>query len=64
MEALIAQIKSVPLAQGFHEVFYPGEIEARNDAANRQQGLSLPEDTLTDLRRIAGEYGLESLLPF
>ena len=31
MEALIAQIKAVPLAQGFSEVFYPGEIEARND---------------------------------
>ena len=64
MEALIGQIKSVPLAQGFDEVFYPGEIEARNDARNRQQGLSLPEDTLTDLRKIAGQYGLERLLPF
>jgi LDH2 family malate/lactate/ureidoglycolate dehydrogenase len=28
MEGLIAQIKAVPLAQGFSEVFYPGEIEA------------------------------------
>jgi LDH2 family malate/lactate/ureidoglycolate dehydrogenase len=64
MEALIAQIKSVPLAQGFDEVFYPGEIEARNDAANRRQGLSLPEDTLVDLRKVAGEYGVEKLLPF
>ncbi len=64
MEALIAQVKSVPLAQGFDEVFYPGEIEARNDAANRQQGLALPEDTQADLRRIAGEYALQSLLPF
>jgi LDH2 family malate/lactate/ureidoglycolate dehydrogenase len=64
MGALIAQIKSVPLAQGFDEVFYPGEIEARNDATNRQQGLLLPEDTLVDLRTIAGEYRLERLLPF
>ena len=64
MEALIGQIKSVPLAQGFDEVFYPGEIEARNDAANRKQGLLLPEDTLVDLRKIADEYGLERLLPF
>ena len=64
MEALIAQIKAVPLAQGFSEVFYPGEIEARNDHENRRHGLLLPEDTLTDLKRIASEYGLQSLLPF
>jgi LDH2 family malate/lactate/ureidoglycolate dehydrogenase len=64
METLIAQIKAVPLAQGFSEVFYPGEIEARNDRQNRNQGLLLPEDTLTDLRRIASEYGLQALLPF
>jgi LDH2 family malate/lactate/ureidoglycolate dehydrogenase len=46
------------------EVFYPGEIEARNDAKNREEGLLLPEDTLTDLRRIAKETGLEAELPF
>jgi LDH2 family malate/lactate/ureidoglycolate dehydrogenase len=64
MESLITQIKSVPLAQGFEEVFYPGEIEARNDARNRQEGLSLPEDTLHDLRQLAGGYSLQKLLPF
>jgi LDH2 family malate/lactate/ureidoglycolate dehydrogenase len=64
MEALITQIKSVPLAQGFDEVFYPGEIEARNDAKNRREGLQLPEDTLTDLEKVAAEYYLHKLLPF
>jgi LDH2 family malate/lactate/ureidoglycolate dehydrogenase len=64
MDTLIAQIKSVPLAQGFEEVFYPGEIEARNDANNRQNGLSLPDDTLQDLRDVANAYGLRAMLPF
>jgi LDH2 family malate/lactate/ureidoglycolate dehydrogenase len=64
METLIAQIKAVPLAQGFTEVFYPGEIEARNDTKNRREGLVLPEDTLTDLKGIAAEYEVESMLPF
>lgn len=64
MDSLIAQIKSVPLAQGFEEVFYPGEIEARNDARNRRDGLSLPDDTLQDLRVTAKRFGLERLLPF
>ena len=54
----------MPLAQGVDEVFYPGEIEAKNDARNRKEGLQFPEDTLTDLKRIARETGLEAKLPF
>lgn len=58
MEAMIADLKAVPLAQGYDEVFYPGEIEARNDTKNRAEGLVLPEDTLADLRRLAQETGV------
>jgi LDH2 family malate/lactate/ureidoglycolate dehydrogenase len=64
MERFADEIKAVPTAKGFDEVFYPGEIEARNDARNRQEGLELPEDTLADLRRVAKETGLEAKLPF
>jgi LDH2 family malate/lactate/ureidoglycolate dehydrogenase len=64
MEQYIAEIKSVPLAKGHDEVFYPGEIEANNNLANRREGLALPEDTLADLARIARECKLESKLPF
>lgn len=63
MEQFVAEIKAVPLAQGFDEVFYPGEMEAGNDERNRAQGLNLADDTLTDLRRIAKETGLQSVLP-
>jgi LDH2 family malate/lactate/ureidoglycolate dehydrogenase len=58
MERFIDELKAVPRAEGFDEVFYPGEIEARNDALNRSQGLLLPEDTLADLAKIAGRRGL------
>jgi LDH2 family malate/lactate/ureidoglycolate dehydrogenase len=64
MEEMIAGLKAVPLAQGVEEVFYPGEIEARNDVLNRRQGLILPEDTLTDLRKLADSCGLADQLPF
>jgi len=64
MEEYIAELKSVPLAQGSDEVFYPGEIEANNDIANRRDGLLLPEDTLANLRSIARDTGLTGLLPF
>jgi LDH2 family malate/lactate/ureidoglycolate dehydrogenase len=63
MEQFIAEIKSVPLAKGYDEVFYPGEIEANNDKRNRRDGIQFPDDTLADLRRIANETGLESKLP-
>ena len=63
MEAFVAELKAVPLAKGFDEVFYPGEMEARNDLRNRRDGLELPLDTLADLRRIAQETGLQAVLP-
>ena len=53
----------MPLAQGFEEVFYPGEIEARNEAQNRAAGLVLPDETLADLRKLAQAHQLEALLP-
>lgn len=58
MGALIAQIKSVLPAPGFTEVFYPGELEARNEQRQLQEGLVLPEQTLTDLRTLATELNL------
>ncbi len=64
MDEMIAQLKSVPLADGFEEIVYPGEIEARNDVRNRAEGLVLPDDTLADLRKLADELHLSSVLPF
>jgi LDH2 family malate/lactate/ureidoglycolate dehydrogenase len=64
MGGLIAELKSVPLAQGFDEVFYPGEIEARQNIENRRDGLLLPDDTLADLKKLAEEMAVQSLLPF
>lgn len=64
MEQYIEELKSVPLAKGYDEVFYPGEIEANNDLANRRDGISLPEDTLAGLAAIAADTGLRDQLPF
>jgi LDH2 family malate/lactate/ureidoglycolate dehydrogenase len=64
MEEMIAGLKASRLAPGAEEVFYPGEIEARNDATNRREGLSLPAETLADLRRLAEQLHLEATLPF
>ncbi len=58
MEAFIGEIKSVPLAKGSDEIFYPGEMEARSDAKLRREGIDLPDDTWADLTRLAAANGI------
>lgn len=64
IEAMIRSLRNVKLAKGVEEVFYPGEIEARNDVRHRAEGLELPADTLKDLTEVARELGLMGALPF
>lgn len=58
-ETFVDELHAVPLAQDAEAIFYPGEIEARNEAANRSAGLLLPEDTVADLIRLAIELVLD-----
>jgi len=56
---LIDEVKDVPLAQGFDEVFYPGEVEDRAEAANLAAGgVQLAPESLADLRRLGEETGV------
>jgi LDH2 family malate/lactate/ureidoglycolate dehydrogenase len=56
---LIDEVKTVPLAQGFDEVFYPGEVEDRAEAANLAAGgVVLAGQSLTDLRELGAETGV------
>ena len=59
MERFIGELKGVPLAEGVEEVFYPGELEARNEERARREGLKLPGDTWRDLEKIAADCGLK-----
>jgi hypothetical protein len=47
----------VPLAQGFEEIGYPGEFEARNEA--RHPKVCRCPRTRTDLERLASEFDLK-----
>jgi len=56
---LVDEVKSVPLAQGFDEVFYPGEVEDRAEAANLAAGgVTLAGETLAGLHGLAAETGV------
>lgn len=58
---LIGQVKGVPLAPGFDEVFYPGELEDRAEAAARAAGgVALTGQTRDELRRLAGELAVSA----
>jgi LDH2 family malate/lactate/ureidoglycolate dehydrogenase len=61
MEGLVAEVRSVPPARGFDEVLYPGELEARAAREHLQAGLSLPRQTLEDLRELAASTGVPAL---
>src|SRR4051812_40634437 len=56
---LIDEVKGVPLAPGFDEVFYPGEVEDRAEAANLAAGgVALAGQSLADLRALGDECGV------
>jgi LDH2 family malate/lactate/ureidoglycolate dehydrogenase len=58
MERLIAEMKAVPLATGFEEILYPGELEDRSRARLEGAGIELPERTMEALERLAAETGV------
>lgn len=55
METLIAEIKSVPKADGVEEIFFPGEIEDKNTILNEKRGVSITENTWQSLQKLAFE---------
>jgi LDH2 family malate/lactate/ureidoglycolate dehydrogenase len=61
MESYIERLKAVPVAAGHEGVFYPGEREAISDVRLRQEGLTLPEETLANLQELARSAGLRGL---
>jgi LDH2 family malate/lactate/ureidoglycolate dehydrogenase len=63
MEALIAEMKAVPLATGFEEIFFPGEIEDRARALREREGIEVPGKTMEALERLAAETGVPLARP-
>lgn len=62
MEKLVDELKGVPLAPGFEEIYYPGELESRTAEQTRREGIVLPDQTMSDLAKLADETGTRSFL--
>jgi LDH2 family malate/lactate/ureidoglycolate dehydrogenase len=58
VDDLIELTKGVPLARDVREIFYPGEIEDRAEAAGRRDGVALPSKTVAELRELAAACGV------
>lgn len=58
VEQLIERMKAVPLADGFEEILFPGELEVRNGQRSDEEGIEVPEKTRTELAAVAAELGV------
>jgi LDH2 family malate/lactate/ureidoglycolate dehydrogenase len=54
IQQLISEVKGAPLAEGFTEIFYPGEVEDRAEAENRKlPGIKMFQSTIDEFQKIA-----------
>lgn len=58
MERLIEQVKSARPAPDSPGIFYPGEIEAANEARHLARGIDLPDDVVRELSEGAARLGV------
>jgi len=55
-------LKATPPAEGFKEVFYPGEIEFRKEQDRRANGVPVEDATWGKIKELAQGYGLTEKL--
>ena len=59
IDNLIDGIKALPKADGFNEIFVPGEPEEKTFVERSRSGIPLPEGTTRNLRAVSKKYGVE-----
>lgn len=52
-----AYLKDTKPAEGFSEIYYPGEIETRNEAERRAGGIAVDDTTWGKLRTLGEKHG-------
>ena len=58
MADFVKYVKDTPLAEGFTEVLYPGEIEYRTEQQRRRDGIPIEDETWRQLTGLAAASGL------
>ena len=55
-------LKATPPAQGYTEVYYPGEIEFKKEQDRRKNGVPVEDATWNKIKELAAGYGLTEKL--
>jgi uncharacterized oxidoreductase len=55
-------LKATPPAQGFKEIYYPGEVEYLKEKDRRANGVPVEDATWNTLKKLAASYGLADRL--
>ena len=58
VDAVVAGIKSLPLAEGCSEILVPGELEDRVRDERVEKGIPLPAGTIRNLQKAADRLGI------
>jgi len=58
---MIREVKAVPLAEGYNEIFVPGERRFLRAQKQRLEGIPLEPGLIAELNRLAAEAGVEPL---
>jgi len=59
IDNMIDGLKSLPKAEGFSEIFVPGEPEWRTYEERAKKGIPLPEKTADNLRKLGQRFGIK-----
>jgi uncharacterized oxidoreductase len=57
-------LKSTPRAEGFDEIYYPGEIEHIRTQKSLRDGIEVEDSTWKKLRELAQEFGVAESTEF
>jgi len=58
IDNLIDGVKTLPKAEGFNEIFVPGEPENKTYDERIKHGIPLPDGTVRNLRNAAEKFGI------
>ncbi len=56
---MVQFVKDTPLAQGFEQVFYPGEKEAKSRKERLEGGVDIEDETWNQVMALVKTYGVE-----
>ncbi|TFJ91644.1 Ldh family oxidoreductase [Lentibacillus salicampi] len=58
MDTMAREIKAIPTAKGYDQIYLPGEIENEREKERRGNGIPLMEEAVDELQSVGERYGV------